>query len=439
MLSLNRPGRVDFPLLFVTVALIALGVLFIYSSNRASSASFRSAEHTRQILWAVLGGVLLVFTAVFDLSVFRRYAFVAYVVIIILLLLTLFFGRVVNGARRWIGIGNLGMQPSEFAKIVVILVLARVMDTYSGSLHKLGHFMILLGIAAVPAALILVQPDLGTALAVVPVVFAMALVAGASLSHLVFFGTTGVLTIILAVLPAANQHLVEGNSAFLSVFGETGLMLLMVFVFLGVTLLCWVAKVVTGKQWFRWLSYGAGISASSLMGAMVIQRALRPFQVMRLIVFLNPNIDPRGAGWHTIQSLTAVGSGGLAGKGFLQGTQSQLQYLPQQSTDFIFSILAEELGFMGVLLVFALYGFLLFRGLVISLRARDTFSGLVAAGVVTLFAFQFFVNVGMTIGIMPITGIPLKLMSFGGSSLWSAMIAVGLLLNIAARSRVREI
>ncbi len=439
MLTLQRPGRVDFPLLFVTVALIALGVLFIYSSNRASTASFRSAEHTRQILWAVLGGALMVFTAVFDMGLYKRYAFVAYGIIILLLVLTLLFGRVVNGARRWIGIGNLGIQPSEFAKIVLILVLAKVMDSSFGSLHKLGRFMILLAIAAVPAGLILVQPDLGTALALIPVVFAMALVAGASLSHLMFFGLTGVLTIVIAVLPAVNQHLVDGNSAFLSVFGEPGLMFLMILVFLGITLLSWAARSATGRQWFRWISYGSGVSASSLMGAMIIQRALRPFQVMRLIVFLNPEIDPRGAGWHTIQSLTAVGSGGLAGKGWLQGTQSQLQYLPQQSTDFIFSILAEELGFVGVLLVFALYGFLLFRGLVIAMQARDTFSGLVATGVVTLFAFQFFVNVGMTIGIMPITGIPLKLMSFGGSSLWSAMIGIGLLLNIAARSKVRQL
>ncbi len=439
MLTLQRPGRVDFPLLFVTVALIALGVLFIYSSNRASTASFRSAEHTRQILWAVLGGALMVFTAVFDMGLYKRYAFVAYGIIILLLVLTLLFGRVVNGARRWIGIGNLGIQPSEFVKIVLILVLAKVMDSSFGSLHKLGRFMILLAIAAVPAGLILVQPDLGTALALIPVVFAMALVAGASLSHLMFFGLTGVLTIVIAVLPAVNQHLVDGNSAFLSVFGEPGLMFLMILVFLGITLLSWAARSATGRQWFRWISYGSGVSASSLMGAMIIQRALRPFQVMRLIVFLNPEIDPRGAGWHTIQSLTAVGSGGLAGKGWLQGTQSQLQYLPQQSTDFIFSILAEELGFVGVLLVFALYGFLLFRGLVIAMQARDTFSGLVATGVVTLFAFQFFVNVGMTIGIMPITGIPLKLMSFGGSSLWSAMIGIGLLLNIAARSKVRQL
>lgn len=381
----------------------------------------------------------MVFTAVFDMGLYKRYAFVAYGIIILLLVLTLLFGRVVNGARRWIGIGNLGIQPSEFAKIVLILVLAKVMDSSFGSLHKLGRFMILLAIAAVPAGLILVQPDLGTALALIPVVFAMALVAGASLSHLMFFGMTGVLTIVIAVLPAVNQHLVDGNSAFLSVFGESGLMFLMILVFLGITLLSWAARSATGRQWFRWISYGSGVSASSLMGAMIIQRALRPFQVMRLIVFLNPEIDPRGAGWHTIQSLTAVGSGGLAGKGWLQGTQSQLQYLPQQSTDFIFSILAEELGFVGVLLVFALYGFLLFRGLVIAMQARDTFSGLVATGVVTLFAFQFFVNVGMTIGIMPITGIPLKLMSFGGSSLWSAMIGIGLLLNIAARSKVRQL
>jgi rod shape determining protein RodA len=171
-----------------------------------------------------------------------------------------------------------------------------------------------------------------------------------------------------------------------------------------------------------------GILLTGTIGSLAARRVLKGYVMTRLIVFLDPNVDPRGAGWNIIQSVTAVGSGGIAGKGWLQGTQSHLQYLPQQSTDFIFSILAEEWGFLGALLVFACFTVIIVRGLMISAKAKDNYASLIAVGVVTMIFFHVAVNIGMAIGIMPITGI--LFLSYGGSSLWTSLIGVGLLMSI---------
>lgn len=431
---IGRARQLDIPLLLTTYALIAIGILFIYSGNVNSGVAFRQQEYIRQITWALFGSALLFSVASIDLDLVRRLSVSTYFAIVLLLVLTLLFGRVVNGARRWIGIAGMGMQPSEFAKIGVVLVLARFMEAAGPDIRGLPRFVLFLCVTLVPLLLVLVQPDLGTAVAFTPALFTMALVAGAPLSYLIFFAATGFFTLVLAVLPAVGEHVLTGWSNVLGVFAHGRFVFLIFAAFAAVVLLSLAAWLVTRKRFFSWISFASGIAASSVVGGFIIQQVLRPYQIMRMIVFLDPQIDPRGAGWHTIQSLTAVGSGGLSGRGLFQGTQSQYQYLPLQSTDFIFSILAEEWGFLGALLVFALYGFLLFRGLVIAVRARDAFSALVATGITTLFAFHFFINVGMTIGIMPITGIPLLLVSFGGSSLWSAMICVGLLVSVSARS-----
>jgi rod shape determining protein RodA len=165
----------------------------------------------------------------------------------------------------------------------------------------------------------------------------------------------------------------------------------------------------------------------------MVGKVLKDYQIMRLIVFIDPSVDPQGNGWNIIQSVTAVGSGGVWGKGYLQGTQSHYRFLPQQSTDFIFSILAEELGFFGSVLVIALFALIIFRGLTMIFSSKDTFGSLVIAGVVGMFFFHLVVNIGMAIGIMPITGIPLFFLSYGGSSLWTALIGLSLIQNIYVR------
>ena len=175
------------------------------------------------------------------------------------------------------------------------------------------------------------------------------------------------------------------------------------------------------------------MAATASLGSIAVRAVLRDYQIMRLAIFVDPQLDPRGAGWNILQSITAIGSGGLFGKGWLQGTQSQLQYLPQQSTDFIFSILAEEWGFLGGVFVLGLFLVVLLRGLSVVWGAREDYPLLAGTGVLVMLFFHVLVNVGMAMGIMPITGIPLMLLSYGGSSLWTALAATGILMNINRR------
>ncbi|MDL2229931.1 rod shape-determining protein RodA, partial [Treponema sp. OttesenSCG-928-L16] len=187
------------------------------------------------------------------------------------------------------------------------------------------------------------------------------------------------------------------------------------------------------KRYFYWIVYGAAIFIFSLGAAFLSHKVLKDYQIMRLIVFLDPNVDPRGSGWNIIQSITAIGSGGFLGKGYLQGTQSHYRFLPQQSTDFIFSIFSEEWGLIGGLLLFALFLLICMRLIRIMKTTSDPFGSYIAAGFSTMVIFHFLINVGMAMGIMPITGIPLLFVSYGGSALLSAMTGVGLSLSIYVR------
>ncbi len=411
---------------------MTIGVLFIYSSNVTTDGTLLRNEHLRQIGWAFIGLVLMIAASLISLGVFKDTAVIVYVAVVALLVLTLLFGRVVGGARRWIGIAGLGLQPSEFAKLATILLLARTLAHYGPTIRRLSRFMMTIPIALLPMLLVLVQPDLGTALVFLPVFFAMAFAAGAQIAHVLFFAASGLAVLGFAVIPPVEEYILVRPHPFLATFREprlTFIVLASLAVILGLSL---GGYYLTRRRMFGWFAYAAGILKTGLAGAFILRQVLRPYQIMRFVVFLNPQIDPQGAGWNTIQSVTAVGAGGVSGLGFLQGTQSQYQYLPQQSTDFIFSVLAEETGFLGVLVLFSLYFYLLLRGLVVAARARDSFGSLLATGMTTLLALHFFVNVGMAIGIMPVTGLPLYFVSFGGSAMWAASIAVGMILNVHA-------
>jgi rod shape determining protein RodA len=422
--------RVDILLILATLALMAIGVLFIYSSGVTSDGVSFSREWLRQIVWGSLGLVILASVATFDYARLRDLSLYIYGTLVVVLIGTLLFGRVINGARSWIGIGDFGVQPSEFMKIATILVLARFFETRERSLREPLTFGLGMVIALVPMGLILLQPDLGTALVYLPVFLVMAYTAGARPSYLFFILAVGIITAVLTVLPAWEREIHGGQIPAIAVLTDTRLLLIVFGSLAAVGLLALAGLLIVKRRYFAWIVYGVGILLVGIGGSVLGRRALRDYQLMRLIVFLEPNVDPRGAGWNIIQSVTAVGSGGIAGKGWLQGTQSHLQYLPQQSTDFIFSILAEEWGFLGALGVFACFAAILVRGLMIGAKAKDNFASLTAVGIVAMVFFHVAVNVGMAIGMMPITGIPLPFLSYGGSSLWTALIGVGLLLSI---------
>ena len=420
----------DFYIAAATIALVVIGILFIYSSGVTAAGQIVSREYVRQILWASTGVVLASTLTFIDYRSLRRPSYTVFIGGVFVLILTLFFGNVVNGARSWLGIGPFGVQPSEFAKFTLILALARYYADDPRRTRTLLGFAGGLGISLVPTALVLLQPDLGSAIVFVPIFLFVSFAAGVRGRYLVYVVGTGVFLALFMVLPVWNQYLSDRPNAFIDVLRiPSALRFLMIGIFAALAI-AGIGLAMTRKVVFSWLLYVLSAVTIAIPTAFFARKVLREYQIMRLIVFLDPYVDPRGAGWNIIQSVTAVGSGGLFGKGYLQGTQSHYQYLPQQSTDFIFSILAEEWGFIGVMAVIALFVVILARGIYIMASARDLFASLVSAGIIGLFFFHFVVNVGMAVGIMPITGIPLYLLSYGGSSLWTAMISIGVLMSV---------
>ncbi|MFP4301143.1 MAG: rod shape-determining protein RodA [Spirochaetaceae bacterium] len=419
---------VDVYILAATVILVVIGVLFIYSSGINSTGELVSREYLRQIVWAATGLLVLGGFSYVDYERLYGIALLLFAVALLLLVITLLFGRVVNGARSWIGIGGLGIQPSEYAKIATIVVLAKLAQ--DKRLENLGGFILGLGIALIPTFLVLAQPDLGTAMVYIPIYLGIAYFNGAKMRHIMFVILSAGFLALFTVLPAWEQYIVGEPIPTMALLTERRLLGALVLATATIGVIGLVGNLFWKRRLFYWVGYAALILVIGLGGAYGAREMVQDYQIMRLIVFMDPYVDPRGAGWNIIQSVTAVGSGGAFGKGFLQGTQSHYQYLPQQSTDFIFSILAEEWGFLGAVTIFALFLVILGRGLYILSQAKDRFAVSVAGGIVSLLFFHFIINVGMTIGVMPITGIPLFFLSYGGSSLWTGMMAVGILMSI---------
>jgi rod shape determining protein RodA len=425
--------EIDFSLLLAALILSVFGVLFIYSSGITSSGVLVSTEYIRQIIWVTGGMIFALALSVVNYRRIRDLSLYLYLGTLALLLYTCLFGRLVNGARAWIGVGSFGIQPSEFAKITTILFLARYLDDSKRSPKSFSRFFASCFIVFVPMGFILVQPDFGTSLVFIPILLVMTFIAGVSIRYIIFLSACIALTSVLMVLPLWQSYILRNSMP--------GLLILTNFRFIAVAILALgivAAIAVFGfmkykKGYFFWIVYGAAIIAFSLGASYMSHRVLKDYQIMRLIVFLDPDVDPRGAGWNIIQSITAIGSGGLTGKGYLRGTQSHYRFLPQQSTDFIFSIFTEEWGLLGGLLVFALFLVICLRLIRIMKTTSDLFGSYICAGLSGMYIFHFLINVGMTMGIMPITGIPLLFMSYGGSAVLSAMTGIGLALSIYVR------
>lgn len=355
----------DFILLGVVLALVLLGVLAVYSATHgklqeAGSDPFFLAK--RQGAWAIVGLVAMFAAIYLDYQVLAKFSRMAYVGVLTLLALVLVAGKLVSGAQSWFRFGAFAsFQPSELAKIAAILFLANYLQDRK-DLGGLQGLIIPFLIILVPMGLILLQPDLGTAMVFAGILFGMVYIAGANPKHLGM-----IVGLALAVSP-------------------------LIYFFI-----------------------------------------LKPYQQARLMVLVNPYADPVGAGYNVIQSMIAIGSGQLWGKGLFAGTQTQLNFVPAHHTDFIFSVIGEEFGLIGGILVLAAYFLLLWRGMVVAYTAKDRYGSLVAAGVVSMLFTHIFINIGMNMGVMPVTGIPLPFLSYGGSSLLTNMIGIGLLLNIYFR------
>ena len=423
----------DLVLFGAVLLLIGVGVLFIYSSGINSSGVQMSREFLRQAVWAVTGVALMTFFAFFSYTTLRMLSLYIYAGGLFLLLITLVIGREVNGARSWLGFPEIGIQPAEFVKIATILFLGTYLTGIGNGIRELPRFLLGLVIALVPVMLIIMQPDMGEALAFVPIFLLMGFVAGAQVRHLLFILFTGVIAFVLAAIPTLHARIGGGGASLFSLLSDPDILKYLLLAGTVVAGLSFAGWRSFRQRYFFWISWASALFVLGGAVSVGLRIVLHDYQIMRLVIFVNPKLDPQGAGWNIIQSVTAIGSGGLHGKGFLHGTQSHYQFLPQQSTDFIFSILAEEWGFLGVLLVFGLLLVILLRGISIVWASREDYAMMAGTGILAMIFFHALVNVGMAAGIMPVTGIPLIFLSYGGSSLWTGLIGVGIVMNISRR------
>ena len=386
--------------LFTAICLgIGVGITTIYSASYNWDLGLAGNIYEKQIIWALLGFIVMVITMVIPLKLFYAFAYVLYGLTVALLILVLELGD-----RRWFNIGPIHIQPSEFAKITTVLVLARFLAYPNRDLTRARSFIPPLLLVLVPILLVFKQPDLGTALVFSILILPMYFWAGARPMHL-FFLVTPALTLICAFHP--------------------WMLVAMVLLLIGI-LFFERPRLFTAS-----ILLLANL-AVAVIAPFVWENKLHDYQKRRILTFLDPDMDKLGAGYQVIQSKIAIGSGGLTGKGLLEGTQTKLAFLPEQHTDFIFAVICEEFGFLGAFFVLALFIFILWRALSIAVQTKNRFSSLTAIGLATILLFHIFVNIGMTIGIMPVTGLPLPFLSYGGSTLITNMVLIGLLLNIYA-------
>lgn len=354
----------DLTLFGTMVLLIVIGIVTIYCAAYQFDAGVARPYYRRQAAWFLLGLVLMLPVMVIDYRTLARLAWPAYGVTTVLLMVVMLVGESGGGAQRWIGLRAVRLQPSELMKLSLLFVFAALLDRQRERIQQWPVLLSALFVALIPVLLIARQPDLGTALALLPMLAVLLYIGGAARRHLALLSGLG-----LSLLPLA---------------------------------------------WY----------------------GLKDYQKERVLAFVDPTRDPLGASYQLIQSRIAVGSGQWFGKGWLGGTQTQLNFLPVQHTDFIFSVYAEQWGFVGSVFLLTLYVVLITRAISIATAGRDLLGSLLCMGVVTLVAFQVLVNLGMTVGLMPVTGLPLPFLSYGGSSLVTFMIGVALILNVRLRQDV---
>lgn len=406
-----RGRGLDRPLLAATGILLVLGLLTLYSAGQTDFPTAVADIWKRQLVWVGIGAIAAGLAFRFSPRMLEWVTPFAYVVAVFLLVLTLFFGigaGTAAGTNSWLAIGGVRIgQPAEAAKLATILMLARYLGARREPPQSLVELMPPLILVSIPFVLVGIQPDLGSAMVFLGILFA----------GLFWVGVKARLLLLLA------SPLISLLLAFSTVSWGAWIVVLTV-------LLLWSRPYVLEGLTVWLTNVAMGVVALELW------QRLAPYQQNRVLSFLNPELDPRATGWNIIQSRVAIGSGGILGKGFTEGTQKRLAFLPEQHTDFVFSIVGEEFGFLGVLVVLSLFAVLLMVLLRIARRATDAYSSALVIGVGGMLITHVLVNVGMTVGLMPIVGIPLPFFSYGGSFMLTCLIGIGLSLRVAWESRL---
>lgn len=419
--ELDISGKLDWVAVLLYIVLIAMGWINIYAvvfdANTSQNIWDISLNSGRQLLFIIASFVIILAIIIIDMRFYETFAYLFYGIVLFALLLIPLVGKEVGGNKSWFGIGSFGLQPSEFAKFATALVVAKTIGSVGFKIDNLRNQIILLLIISVPMGLILLQKDFGTA-----IVFTSFLLVFYREGMSPFLLIVGVSMAIIAILT-----LIVENQWYL--YGAI-VIILTVVVFFGKRT---VKRILA-------LSAGALLIILTIQSFdYVINNVLPIRHKKRLEALVNPNFDPMGINWNVTQSKIAIGSGGFMGKGFLKGTQTKFDFVPEQSTDFIFCTIGEEHGWFGSLVVITLFMALLLRVVFIAERQKNRFARAYGYSVASIFFFHFAVNIGMTIGLFPVIGIPLPFFSYGGSSLWGFTILLFILLKLDAhRSQVLQ-
>ena len=463
---INVWTSLDWVTVLVYLVMIFFGWINIYAAvynEEASSILDTSQRYGKQLIWIIAALVIAFFVIVTDSRFYIFFSYAFYITVIVSLLMVLLIGKEVNGARSWFEIGSFSLQPSEFAKFATLLGLARYLSGKNRDLTQYNTLATSLAIIFAPALLIAAQPDMGSVLVffalvlilfregLSPYLFVTGIVAG--ILFIATLLTNNIYIYIILVVMAGVIHILSERNPALTLKGLLILTIIggVVYVFfrwvmnsVNIEIVFILTVILAGLSWayyiYRYRARNLLILIAFLVGSMLFifmvdyafNNVLKPHQRTRINIVLGIESDPYGTGYNLNQSKISIGSGGFTGKGFLQGTQTKFKFVPEQSTDFIFCTVGEEWGFIGSTFVVILFAFLLMRLIVIAERQRSAFSRIYGYGVVSIILFHFLINIGMTIGLVPVIGIPLPFFSYGGSSLWGFTLLLFIFLRLDA-------
>jgi len=399
--------NMDYSLVIAVIALMTIGVVMIHSTSSGEHIDYPNFW-IKQLLWSILSIFFIFAVALMPNKLFYSFSYVFYGLGIILLIVTELYGSVGGGSMRWLKIGAVRFQPSEFMKIAVVLTLARYISNRNNRPTTYVKCIVPFCIVLVPVLLIYMQPDLGTSLVFFSILLPMIYWAGLDKLRLFFL-----------IAPLLSAILSAPFIPFFNWFTWV------IFMFIILAVLCYSRYHLIGMGTILFTNIMAGIATP------VVFSHLKPYHQKRITSVFNPEADALGAGWQIINSKIAIGSGGLFGKGIGEGRYTELGFLPRSHNDFIFSVIGEELGLAGSMIVLAIIFYIIYRGIMIASEVKNSFMSVAAIGISTVLAFHMFVNVGMALGIMPVTGLPLPFLSYGGSSCISNAVMIGLLLNFS--------
>lgn len=437
MFGKNEIYKIDFVLVTAVILLVFLGILTIYSSGFDPIDKVNNGLYKKQLIWFIAGFATMVALTVINYQFLGDYSLHIYGFLMFLLVITVIFGTPIRNTKAWLNFGLFSIQPSEFMKLALVIVLAKYLEIRERDIMHLRELFIPALLTALPVLIILLQPDFGTAVVFVPILFTMLFIGGADISHLLSIVAIAAIAIVVPMVITYREWVgAVGTNFLLDFFKDTRLILIVASILLVVAVTTFILHFFLVGKWYRRVYLPSTVLSLGLFFSIIIQKYFKLYQKRRILVFLNPELDPHGSGYNVIQSKIAVGAGQFLGKGFLRGSQSQLGFLPEKSSDFVFSVFAEEWGFIGSIILLALLGIVIYRGIQIAIESKDKFGALLAGGIVTIFFFHMLINIGMVIGIMPVTGLPLPFISYGGSNLLMSLMAIGILISVRMRKFV---